>query len=202
MTTLTRAATIQALVNSPIRAVLATSRKQADGYALSMAGARLGRYKANPALLVVHDLHKLPVGKVVDLKVGTDNITGELVFASDPEGQMLERRVREGIINAVSISFDVDRSSVDRAGNVGSWELLETSLVGVPMDAEALIYSRARSGQAVTPQAAQNLLDAFRLPVGGRDLEKLLNAFRLAETPEERLNRIIRQVLREKLGVK
>jgi HK97 family phage prohead protease len=183
MTTITRTATLGATARSPIRAVLATSRKQADGYALSMAGARLGRFRANPVLMTVHDYKSLPVGRISDISIERDRITGRLLFPSDAEGQALEQRVRDGFINAVSIGYDVIES--DRAGQVSAWSLTEVSLVGVPMDADALIYARGHGGgrqiRTVNRAAAQRLLDAI--------------TFYPAETLSKRVDRILREVI-------
>lgn len=183
MKTYTRTGNLRAAAEGPILAVLTTSAKQADGLALSCRGARLDRFKANPVLMTVHDPRRLPVGNVLDLDVESTRITGRLQFASDPEAQTLERRVRERVIRALSIGFSPDPDAVDRDGNVSSWELTEVSLVGVPMDAAALVY--ARQYGSVTDPAGRRLLDAFDVLLPRR------------ESQESRIRRIVADVLIE-----
>ena len=186
------AALEQPAAGQPIRAVLTTSAKQADGLALQMSGARLDRFRANPALLVAHDHRRLPVGNVLDLEVEPDRITGRLSFAPDAEAQLLEQRVRAGVIRAVSIGFDVDWSTVDQLGNVGSWELTEASLVGVPMDAEALVYARSRCSHGSHGSADS-------LGVSRASADALLAAFGSPRQPAETLEARVKRLLMEEL---
>ena len=128
---------------TPIIAVLATPGKKDDGVNLRMSGARLERFRLNPALLVGHNINELPVGRVDDVKVDIGGrLVGRLNFASDPQAQVAEQRVRERVVNAVSVRFDVLRPGRD--GLAEEWELLEVSLVALPLDGDAVITSRSR----------------------------------------------------------
>lgn len=127
----------------PILAVLMTAGQKRDGYDLDPRGANLSRYRRNPVLMTLHDRQKLPVGRVENIDVHDDRIEGELRFAkSDPFAQQCEALVREEIINAVSIGFEPD-SMPDQRGRVAKWTYIETSLVGVPLDEDAIIYARS-----------------------------------------------------------
>lgn len=181
MNAFTRAATLEAAPDRPIRAVLATPGKQADGIDLRMTGVDLSRFLRNPVLLVAHNSRSLPVGRVDDIEVTSDRITGRLTLADDEEGRLLDGRIRQSIIGAVSIGFSVthweDPQSTYWTGGVATeWVLNELSLVAVPMDENALVYARQQASvdaagvrnllAAFTP--VSKLLDAFNRPAGGR----------------------------------
>src|SRR6266487_3521518 len=87
---------------------LASEGKKQDGIDLVMAGARLDRFKLNPVLMVSHDIMKLPVGRVDRVRVVGPDLLGDLVLdMDDPIGRDIDRKIRAGIVNAVSISFNV-----------------------------------------------------------------------------------------------
>lgn len=158
-----RAITRSTSPTGAIRAVLMTSGLKADGIDLVPKGARLDRYRANPVLMTVHDRGNLPIGRVDNIEVLDDRITGELRFSSaDPVARIAEAKVREGIVNAVSIGFEVHTVQFG-TGRATDWTLLETSLVGVPLDDQALVYARsyALSARQVDAVGARSLLGAF-----------------------------------------
>lgn len=170
-TTYRRTAAIQQTSDGrPIRAVLTTADRAADGLALVMSGARLDRYRANPVILWGHSHSELPIGRVVDLRVHNSHMDAELQFSrANPKGEMVEALIREGTLSGISIGFDPQE--IDRDGTVSVWELLEVSAVPVPMDASALVTSRAVG----TDPTARALLDAFGpFPAGARTV---LDAF-------------------------
>lgn len=150
----------------PIRVVLCTEGRQADGIDLRMSGAQLDRYRANPVLGYGHSYWgrmNLPIGRVTpeSMKVEGTRILGDLEFdPADPFAMECERKMRGGFLNAVSIGFEVTRwedpkSNYWTGGVAETWELHELSVVPVPMDPKAVV----ESGRGL---ADPQLLDAIR----------------------------------------
>lgn len=137
------------------RFVAATEGKKDDGIDLAMSGADLARFKANPVIFVNHAADKLPVGKAVNVFIEGARLLIDVVFdVADQLGAEIERRVREGFLSAISIGFKVLKTLAGRAVN---WELLEASVVGLPMDADATVL-----------RAAQTPLDALTAAIAAR----------------------------------
>lgn len=135
---------------SPLRVVMASEGRQADGIDLRMSGARLERYRGNPVLGYGHSYWgraNLPIGRVLpeSLTIEGTQLSGNLDYdQKDPFAVEVERKMRAGFLNAVSIGFDVtewenEADSYWRGGVATEWELTELSVVPVPMDAAALV---------------------------------------------------------------
>lgn len=136
--------------SGPIRFVAATEGRQADGIDLRMEGARLDRYRNNPVVGFGHNYagrDNLPIGRAVATSVDGDKLVIDVEFdRGDPFAVEVERKYRDGFLNAVSIGFTVKEweSPNDNywSGGVAvGWELLELSAVPVPMDADAVVMS-------------------------------------------------------------
>ncbi|MEU7904118.1 HK97 family phage prohead protease [Actinoplanes sp. NPDC049118] len=138
--------------DSPLRVVMASEGRQADGIDLRMSGARLERYRGNPVLGYGHSYWgrmNLPIGRVDPDSIAVEGkqIVGRLEFDEDDEfARQVERKLRKKFLNAVSIGFDVtewesENDNYYRGGVATGWELTELSVVPVPMDAAALVTS-------------------------------------------------------------
>jgi hypothetical protein len=138
--------------DSPLRVVMASEGRMADKIDLRMSGADLGRFRGNPVLGYGHSYWgrtNLPIGRVnpESLAIAGTQLSGELEFDEQDEFALLvERKLRGGYLNAVSIGFEVLQweSAEDnywRGGVATKWELTELSVVPVPMDASALVTS-------------------------------------------------------------
>lgn len=154
--------------DSPLRVIMASEGRQADGIDLRMSGADLSRYRGNPVLGYGHSYYgrmNLPIGRVNPDTMAVDGtqLAGSLEFDQGDEfAREVERKMRAGFLNAVSIGFDVLQwESADdnywRGGVATKWELSELSVVPVPMDAAALVTS----GRGLDP-ADPVLLGALR----------------------------------------
>lgn len=144
--------------DSPLRVVMASEGRQADGIDLRMSGADLSRYRANPVLGYGHSYYgrtNLPIGRVdtQSIEVSGSQLAGDLDFdQGDDFAREIERKMRGGYINAVSIGFDVRQwESSDqnywKGGVATKWELSELSVVPVGMDAKALVTSGRQAGE-------------------------------------------------------
>lgn len=138
--------------DSPLRVIMASEGRQADGIDLRMSGAQLDRYRGNPVLGYGHSYWgrtNLPIGRVAPESIAVDGPTlaGDLEFdAGDEFAREVERKMRGGYLNAVSIGFDViewesENDNYWRGGVATKWMLTELSVVPVPMDANALVTS-------------------------------------------------------------
>jgi hypothetical protein len=124
----------------PIPFVLATEGRKADGLDLQMAGADLERFLSNPLLGYGHNYwgrDSLPIGRVDEPRVDGKALRGALVFDQDDEFAVkVERKIRGGFLNAVSVGFDA--YDIDDDGVPNRWTLFEVSVVPLPMDPDAV----------------------------------------------------------------
>lgn len=129
----------------PLRVIMASEGRMADGIDLRMSGARLERYRGNPVLGYGHTYvgrDNLPIGRVDpdSLTVRGQRLVGDLEFdQGDPFAREVERKMRSGYLSAVSIGFEVTDWEPGSRGVATGWELTELSVVPVPMDASALV---------------------------------------------------------------
>lgn len=134
--------------NGPIRFVAATEGIKRDGIDLRMAGAELDRFRSNPVILFGHNAwgrQNLPIGRAENVEVEGGALKMDVVFDKDDDFALtVERKIRSGFLNAVSIGFDVRAwekpgQSMWNGGVATKWELFETSVVPVPMDEKATV---------------------------------------------------------------
>lgn len=154
--------------DSPLRVVMASEGRQADGIDLRMSGADLARFRANPVLGYGHSYYgraNLPIGRVDPgtLTIDGTQLSGAIEFDQGDEFAVeVERKMRAGYLNAVSIGFDVLQwESADdnywRGGVATKWELAELSVVPVPMDAAALVTA----GRSISDDEMAELVRRF-----------------------------------------
>lgn len=127
----------------PLTIVAATEGRKGDGLNLTMKGAELGRFEANPVFGYGHSYwgrDGLPIGRSDKTWIDGDQLKMDLVFDQDDEfARKVERKYRKKIMNAFSIGFDV--WNIDDAGVPEGWELFEVSAVPLPMDPNAIVES-------------------------------------------------------------
>ena len=114
--------------------------------------------KGRPVVLLAHgrgNMSSEPVAKPLDIRVesfrGKKGLVARTQFYPDAVGQRLYEKVRDGFMPNFSIGYGVIKSEdVYRDGKfdfrlVREWELLEYSLVSVPMCAGATTFKDAES---------------------------------------------------------
>lgn len=167
-----------ASTDSTIRFIGATEGEKGDGISLVMDGARLDRYRANPIFGWGHSYWgrtNLPIGRSERTEVdGKKRLMFDIAFDRDDAfAAEVERKYREGYLNAVSIGFSVfeweDPKTQDywRGGKAVDWELYELSGVPLPMDANAVVESGRAGGLAVDDEllrSVRGLLDRLDAP--------------------------------------
>lgn len=128
----------------PLRFIVATEGKKADGLDLRMSGLNLDRFRANPVVMYGHDYwgrESLPIGRAENIEVDGPNLLADTIFDPDDDfAQQVERKYRNGFLNAVSVGFDV-RKIDPETGVVDEWEMIEYSAVPVPLDPDAVVES-------------------------------------------------------------
>ena len=184
------------------REILPSSIKEADGDQASFtittetpdrvgdsvkaAGLSLTNYKKNPVVLWAHDYAGLPIGKAVSIVASATGVKAIVRFATaeNPMAATVYNLVRAGYLSAVSIGF---RALEVAANEYDGWditksELLEFSVVPVPMHPEALIEARA-AGIDVEPMLswAKGLVAAHEDPAAAL-LEATVKAGRVLST--------------------
>ena len=128
----------------------ATEGVKADGIDLRMEGAQLERFRANPVILFSHNpwgRTNLPIGRAAVVGVEGKRLRIGIEFdQEDTFAREVERKIRSKFLNAVSIGFEVqawEKPGMNHwnGGVATKWELLETSVVPIPMDAKATVES-------------------------------------------------------------
>lgn len=126
----------------PLRFVATNEGMQGDGLDLRMSGARIDRFKANPVVGYGHSYYgrvNLPIGKAVETWIDGSKLMADVEFdQADEFATTVERKYRDGYLNAVSIGFSVDAME-PKTGVVTDWELFEISAVPIPMDPAAVV---------------------------------------------------------------
>lgn len=111
----------------------------------------LERFRSNPIILWQHDPTQ-PIGRAEDVTESPVGLEMTIVFDTEDFAETIWQRVRRGLVRGVSVGFEFgERTDEDRDGQrVAAFRgntLLETSIVSVPADADALTKS-ARSDAA------------------------------------------------------
>lgn len=106
-------------------------------------GINLDNYKSNPIVLFNHD-YNLIVGKCIEMRHEDGKLYAKTQFAPTEFAQEKKTLAKSGFLNTFSIGFKSIKYTVK---DDGGWifnesELLEYSLVTVPMNAEAVITQR------------------------------------------------------------
>lgn len=134
-----------------------TSSKDRVGDVIDLDGWQTSNWEKNPVILWGHDSRgKLPIGKGLSVTkdIGKQALVFELEFASaiDPFAAMVEKFVENGFLKATSVGFKPLEYKYIKNDNPDSYfdsihfikqELLELSIVNVPMNPEALIVSNS-----------------------------------------------------------
>lgn len=155
--------------SAPITFLASTPNYARDGLALRASGWLVDNYRANPVFLHAHDYRSLPIGRGVPILDGTALRLSVEFDQADPFAVKVERKYRNGFLNAVSVGWDftdanaqkIDywRMSAEQLQREAFYDLLEVSAVAVPADPGALA-ERQRSALAAYGRELVDLFDA------------------------------------------
>ena len=130
--------------------ILNTESVNRYGYRILSAGIDLRAFKKNPVLLIQHDqwsAERLPIGKVLNLRLDGTKLLGDLEFDEKDEFAMkVKSKFEGGYLSAVSMGHKPFETSEDpsmllkgqRRNTVIKTELLELSVVKVPGNSGAV----------------------------------------------------------------
>lgn len=173
--------------DKPLRIIAATAGRKGDGLDLTMDGADLGRFQANPVVGYGHSYwgrDSLPIGRADKTWIDGEKLMMDISFDADDDfARKVERKYRTKMMNAFSIGFDV--WGIDQTTGVPEgWELYEVSAVPLPMDPNAVVESGRDSELALvraltdlshgTARTSGALTDATRALI--RDAQAALGA--------------------------
>lgn len=129
---------------------LTNSSLNAYGTRILTAGIDLTQYDRNPVLLYMHERGNI-IGKVTDLKVEGDDITGEPVFDEASECSLrCKKQLEFGSLRMCSVGIDIVEMSADKKyllpgqtrETITKSKLVEVSLVDVGANDEAMVLYR------------------------------------------------------------
>lgn len=144
--------------DQPLRFIIATEGRKADGIDLRMDNLDLERFRANPVVMYGHDYwgrESLPIGRAENIDVDGPNLLADTIFDTDDDfARTVERKYRGGFLNAVSVGFDL-RDVDPETGVPGEWELIEYSAVPIPLDPDAVVESGRQRSLALATAFAE-----------------------------------------------
>lgn len=123
-----------------------------DKLVIDQTGWELDNFKANPVIMFAHDYSRPPIGRAVDVGVSDGRLFVGVKFdGDDPFAAEIERKIRAGYLNAVSVGWDVIERQANR---IVRQDLLEVSVVPIPADPGALIQRQQRAYAALSADLA------------------------------------------------
>ena len=172
--TLFRFATISPVGELEFEGTAATDKLQADGYALSMAGGDISRFRDGKApLLLQHDPTKIigtsSLRKTSRALILRGKFCSPGVSATADEARRL---LKDNALNSLSLGFVIEETEpLGKSRKDGlravRWTALECSLVAIGMDPEAQVTARAlsrllgRSGRRISAETERCLRTAL-----------------------------------------
>jgi HK97 family phage prohead protease len=177
------------------RLLISDDSENSFKFVLETKGADLSHFKRNPVLILAHDITKMPIGRLEDIKIEGDKITGVPDFDDDDEVAMKAyKKYEKGYLNAASVGFNPTEISTEDDGKgqktlkaVTKWTLQEVSLVSVPSNPNALQLSydvKEASVQAATQLAADNIVKPQE-PKNPKDMKGIAMKLGLHENATE-----------------
>lgn len=107
--------------------------------------------KTNPVVLWQHDDSELPIGKCISLYTAPDGIIATVEFVDPdtpfvgPKAEAIFSLIKQGVLNAVSIGFNVTECFMNEYGGmtITEAELVEFSIVNVPCNRDAILIDHS-----------------------------------------------------------
>ena len=111
--------------------------------------------RPHPRLLWQHDIAE-PLGKVLNLREDDRGLFGEFKISKTARGHDAYQLLRDGAIDSMSIGYIPEDQEVKNDGvrELKAVDLLEISVVSIPMNGEAIITA-VKAAQPEVPVSAQ-----------------------------------------------
>ena len=170
----------------------------------------LENFMKNPIILFNHDKDK-PIGRALEVKQmdGGLWIKAKISKSKDPEISKIRDLIDEGILQTFSVGFDPAHEEKDVNGNISlkQCELLETSIVTIPMNQDSIFgvsmksFDKAKNrgqsraialrakGALVAAAIQEGMFDA--ISSGKTRDEVLARAAEISNLPAEEIKRIL-----------
>lgn len=160
-----------------LKLIESTPARDRHGDRVMQEGWQLDNYRKNPVGLWMHDHHEHPINRALHTAVEGGQLISYRQFTSrdeNPFGFMTYNLLLKNYLNASSVGFrplnwDEDKDATDEDRARSMWgpvvflvqELLESSIVTVPANPEALIEARSVHGIDISPyvEFAERILD-------------------------------------------
>lgn len=134
--------------------IISTINPDRGGDRVNPKGCKLDNYMKNPIVMWLHDYRGstpaagIPIAQCTGLTITDSNIIAEepKFLENDPFAQRVKNAWEQGFIKTASIGFAPlgEQKSNEFGGfDYDSWELLEWSLVPIPMNAEAMRVAKS-----------------------------------------------------------
>ncbi len=127
-----------------------------------------------PRLLWQHEMHE-PIGRVLGLVEDDRGLHGEFKLSRTTRGHDAYQLLKDGALDSMSIGYIPDEESFDEKSGVRqlkSVDLLEISLVSIPMNGEARITA-VKAAQTSAPAVTGPTVASLRLALTRKRLQRL-----------------------------
>lgn len=120
---------------------ITTDAPNRNGWTTITTGGDLRNFRLNPVVLWGHDGRKVPIGRVIDIRVLRKRIIVTVEFYDSPRAQEVYQMYKRGYMSAWSIGIKPTKTEYDSHGRVFvEWELLELSAVTVPANPYCVVH--------------------------------------------------------------
>lgn len=164
---------------------------------------KIDEWLKNPIIFFNHD-RSIPIGKGVGAKVTEDGlyIKAQISNSNSPDVQKARDLIEEGILQTFSVGIDVEHEELadDKSITLKGVNLLETSVVSIPMNQESF-FSISQKSLESTPL---DILESEILAAEGKDfaakIHKAIHAKMLVDKGFKRNDLLNKEGMREVLA--
>jgi len=140
---------IRKKTSKQITAVLATEYPVQRGYeteVLRITPDSVNRERFPLPVLTQHETNQLPVGVATNARVQNGELIADIMMGDSAEADAVYKDIQAGVINSLSIGYQVDDKTADGNGNVTVTRFTpyEVSFVSIPADPNSRILKRSK----------------------------------------------------------
>lgn len=176
-----------------LRFTISTGAPDRDRDVIDPDGWDLRHFKKNPVVMFAHDYRALPIARATKIEIEDGKLIAETEFATadmNPLAESVYLMLRGGFLSGTSVGFKPKKyifNETRRGVDFQEQELLEFSIVPVPVNPECLIVARA-AGIDVEPvrawaKALLGSQDAIPVTTGSSNSSVMGSSVFILETP-------------------
>jgi HK97 family phage prohead protease len=166
------------------------------GYRVLTNGIDISQFAKNPIMLYNHRTHSsMPIGKWENIRKEGGKLIATAIFDENEDvlAKQVKSKVEQGILNAVSIGFDVVETSADLAlmkpgqtrPTVTKSKIFEASIVPFPSNGNALKLRFESQGLTLSGDVPENIIEQLLPSLKQIRMKNLLSKLGLPETATE-----------------